>query len=193
MDIGDIANEWLGNVPIGSLYSVGEAANDWLYTLTPGDFLPSSRPPLAVPTLAPTPTLARSDYQGENPDARPLIRITRSTPMDYSDPRYSYVDPIQRLAPENPNYVAPGALGYVDPAGPFAGYNGPVPVYALSDWAQASQQLFSPLALRSFSLPPLRFPGTQPATQQAASPRASWTSWLLYGGLALAAVLLLKR
>ena len=188
MDIGDIANAWLGNVPIGSLYSVGEQANDWLYTLTPSDFLPSSRPPIAVPTLAPTPTLARSDYQGENPDARPLIRITRSTPMDGS---FDYGN-WQSAQPLGGYAGTPGTYSVDTPVSELLRQIGSPEARAAYD-ASLAQTLFSPLALRSFSLPPLRFPGTQPATQQAASPGASWMSWLLYGGLALTAVLLLKR
>lgn len=196
MDIGATANEWLGNVPIGSLYSVGEQANDWLYSLRVSDMLAP-----AVPSIASRPIFRPEPAAFDEGDVPPLyLKINKPTWFNsakgasmYDDPRYSYVDPIQRLAPENPNY-APGSLGFVDPAGPFYGGVDPsYQVFTLSDAALATQRLFPGFTLPRIGIPALSFPNTPKATQQQAAPASALTTYLIYGALALAAVLLLRR
>lgn len=183
MDVGAIANEWLGAFPIGEAPLYRGPDDHWLYDL-PSAALFELPTPVRFPQ--PAAYTARADYQGENPEAVPRIRITRSTPM-YDDPIYNYSgDPLTR--------IALGQVGTVDPAGPYYGGLDPsYQVFNLSDAAMATQRFLSSWNLPAIGLPPLRFPNTPPATQQAAQPGAGWAIWLLYGGLALAAVLLLKR
>lgn len=195
MDVGAAAQSWLDGDTVASLYSVGEQANDWLFSLGVGDMLAP-----AVPSIASRPTYRAEPAAFDDP--APLhVKITKPTWFNsakgasmYDDPRYSYVDPLQRLAPENPNYVAPGAIGYVDPLGPYYGGVDPsYQVFNLSDAAMATQRLFPGFTLPRIGIPALGFPNTPKATQQQAAPGSAWTQYLIYGVLMLAVVLLVKR
>jgi hypothetical protein len=121
-----------------------------------------------------------------------LIRLTKPTwfnstvpKMETYDPSiHGYADPLIRLAG--------GMTGRVDPSGPYYGGLDPnYQVFNISDWAQ--QGLFN-WRLPAISLPPLSFPNAIKNNVPAAAPVVSnWSAWLIYGGLALAAILLLRR
>lgn len=167
------------------------------YALPPLTFAPGALDifnlPAPIPSIASRPTYRAEPAAFDQGDAPPLyVRITRPTwfnsakgaPMeDYSG---LYGDPLTR--------IALGQAGNVDPAGPYYGGVDPsYQVFNLSDAAIATQRLFPGWTLPKIGIPALGFPNTPKATQQQAAPGAGWATWLLYGGLALAAVLLLRR
>lgn len=148
---------------------------------------------------APLPSIAsRPDYRAE-PVAEsfpPLfVRVTKPTwfssakglPMEI-DP-ISAGDPLVRLSL--------GQMGSVDPAGPYYGGVDPsYQVFNLSDWSQPSssfERMFAAMRTPQFTfrLPPT--PSAQAIMGTPPAPAARVSSLLLYGALALAVILLVKR
>lgn len=182
--------------------SVPSVAPPASYALPPLTIAPGALDIFNLP--APVPSIAsRPSYRAEPAafdDPAPLyVKLTKPTwynsakgaAMDYSDDRYNYVDPLLSLAPESPNY---GARGYVDPLGPYYGGVDPsYQVFNLSDAAMATQRLFPGWTLPRIGIPALGFPNTPKATQQQAAPASTLTTYLIYGALALAVILLVKR
>lgn len=198
MDIGSLANDWLANLS-------GPASDDplyrgpddhWLYDLSPRAFAALFELPPPVRNVAaaanPTPYIVETRGPGFEILRNPWAPLSAGVPtmettwfdQGFGPPLYG--DPLTR--------IALGQAGKVDPAGPYYGGVDPsYQVFNLSDAAIATQRLFPGWTLPKIGLPALGFPNTPKATQQQAAPGAGWATWLLYGGLALAAVLLLRR
>lgn len=174
-DLQELLGLWDGG-PIVAEGPIYRGPDDhWIYDL----------PPLALYELPPP---VRNVSAAADP-APLLVRINKPTWFRSAEGATMdddlYGDPLTRLAL--------GQAGTVEKGGPYYGYDGPVPVFNLSEAAQATQRLFPGWTLPKIGLPALGFPNTPKATQQQAAPGAALTTYLIYGALALAVVLLVRR